>query len=328
MKRIFHVLFLLAAFMLLAPELASTVPILRASAWPAKSSSLPGDRLPVPDGCQPAPDDSLHKLQISTPAGLKTFFRYRENRIPLVSAHRGGARPGFPENCLATFENTLKHVPALLEVDPRYTKDSILVLMHDSTLDRTTNGTGKVSDYTWEELKELRLKDPEGKLTPYRIPTLAEALTWAKGKTILVLDQKDVPVAARIKAIEEQDAETAAMLIVYSYKDAQKCYQLNPDLMMEVMMPSATKITEFERTGVPWENIIAFVGHKKPEDKRIYQQIHSKGALCIVGSSRIYDQDYLNGDKQAYAKLIQEGADIIEADLAIEAGEALAGKRR
>lgn len=267
--------------------------------------------------------DSLYIIAADNPRELKDFFHYTDKRIPFISAHRGGAAPGFPENCLATFENTLRHIPAILEVDPRYTKDSVIVLMHDPTLDRTTNGTGKVADHTWEELKELRLKDPEGSLTDYRIPTLAEALKWAKGKTVLILDQKDVPVAARVRAIEEQDAGASAMLIVYSYEEASECYALNKDLMMEVMVPDAEKATAFERTGVPWENIIAFVGHKKPQDKSIYELIHGKGTMCVVGSSRIYDKEFLAGDKQAYEKLIAEGADIIEADLAIPAGEAI-----
>src|SRR5690606_27341521 len=129
--------------------------------------------------------------------------------------------------CIATFEHTLRHTPAILEVDPRYTKDSVIVLMHDETLDRTTNGSGRVADHTWEELKKLKLKDPRGRLTPYRIPTLAEALEWAKGKTVLVLDQKDVPMEARARAVSRSNAESCAMLIVYSFDDAQRCYRMN-----------------------------------------------------------------------------------------------------
>src|SRR5262245_58605704 len=128
----------------------------------------------------------FHTFNIRNSYELKELLSYRASRQPLVSAHRGGARRGFPENCLATFENTLRHTPALLEVDPRYTKDGAIVLMHDATLERTTTGEGKVADHTLAELKALRLKDPEGNITDYRIPTLDEALAWAKGKTMLV----------------------------------------------------------------------------------------------------------------------------------------------
>ena len=66
--------------------------------------------------------------------------------------------------------------------------------MHDATIDRTTTGTGKVSDYTFEELQQFFLKDREGNVTPYKIPTLEECIVWSRGKTILNLDIKDVPL--------------------------------------------------------------------------------------------------------------------------------------
>lgn len=61
-----------------------------------------------------------------------------------MSVHRGGARKGFPVNCLPTFASTLNEVHTLLEIDPPYTKDSA----HDPTLDRTSTGHGRVSDHT------------------------------------------------------------------------------------------------------------------------------------------------------------------------------------
>jgi hypothetical protein len=67
---------------------------------------------------------------------------------------------------------------------------------------------------TLQELKQLRLKDPDGTVREHQIPTLDEALQGARDKTILILDQKDVSVAARVKKIEEHQAEAYAMLIV------------------------------------------------------------------------------------------------------------------
>src|SRR5437868_4716332 len=154
----------------------------------------------------------------------------------------------------------------MLEIDPRYAKDGAIIVHHDPRLERTTTGNGLVGDFTLQELKQLRLKDPAGNATEFRIPTLDEALEWARGKTILVLDQKDVPVAARVKKVEEHKAEAYAMLIVYSFQDARACYALNPKIMMEVMIPSREKIAEFNQTGVPWRNVVAFVGHTPPED--------------------------------------------------------------
>ena len=199
---------------------------------------------------QPSP--ALWTVDAKTPEGLKNLLRHDGQSLHLVSAHRGGAGKGLPENCIATFENTLRHTHAMMEVDPRYTKDGVIVLHHDPTLERTTNGTGRVVDRTWEELKALRLKDAAGVLTEYSIPTLDEALQWARGKTILVLDQKDVPVEARARKVAEHNAEAYAVLIVYSFADAQRCYAMNPHVMMEVMIPNAEQVAAFDHRQFAW----------------------------------------------------------------------------
>ncbi len=109
-----------------------------------------------------------HTLNLESPQAMKEFFRYKGKSTPIISGHRGGMIKGFPENSIETFENTLRNSPAFFEIDPRLTKDSVAVLMHDATLERTTTGTGKVSDYTYAELQKFRLKDPQGNPTAAR----------------------------------------------------------------------------------------------------------------------------------------------------------------
>lgn len=272
----------------------------------------------------------LHTFDLRGPNDLKALLSYGKDRVPLVSAHRGGARKGFPENCIATFENTLRFTHALLEVDPRYTKDGAIVLMHDATLERTTTGQGNVADHTLAQLKELRLKDTEGNVTDYRLPTLDEALKWAKGKTVLVLDQKTVPMEARVKKIQEHQAQAHALVIAYSLEDAKRCYELDKEIMQEVMLPDRAAMDKFARAGVAWRNVVAFVTHTRPTEENIYQLLHEQGVLCIVGTSRTLDRDFTAGKitdhrflMEKYQALIRAGVDILEADLGIEAGQAL-----
>lgn len=273
-----------------------------------------------------------HLLDPQTPQGLQALFRYTGEPLPLVSAHRGGAQRGFPENCLATFDNTLQHTFAVMEVDPRYTMDGAIVLHHDPRLERTTTGQGLVAERTLAELQQLRLKDPEGTVTEFQMPTLDEALEWARGKTVLILDQKDVPVEARVKKISQHQAEAYAMLIVYSYREAQACYRLNPNIMMEVMVPNLGQVAEFDKLGVPWSNVVAFVGHTPPDDPALYAAIHQRGASCLVGSSRNLDRRILSGEvadiqrlEQDYRALVQRGADLIETDIPTQLGLLLYG---
>lgn len=267
----------------------------------------------------------MHRLAPQTPQELRELLRYTGEPLPLVSAHRGGgAMKGYPENGIATFEQTLRHTYALIEIDPRYTKDGAIVIHHDSTLNRTTTGAGMVAERTLAELKTLRLKDSAGNVTPFQIPTLDEVLQWARGKAILVLDQKDVPVEARVRKIQEHKAEAHAMLIVGTFKDAQACHALSPDIMMEVMIPTREKVAEFDALGIPWANVVAFVGHTPPTDLALYDMIHEKGALCMIGTSRNLDKQFIAGQvkemaalEPGYREYLSRGADLIETDIPV-----------
>jgi glycerophosphoryl diester phosphodiesterase len=264
----------------------------------------------------------IHRLELESATQLRELFRPTNLRHPFVSGHRGGAQIGFPENCLETFERTLQDTFAILEVDPRYSKDGVVVLHHDATLDRTTDGHGKLADFTLAELKQLRLKDIEGKVTGFRIPTLDEAIQWARGKTVLVLDQKDMTAIDRVKKITEYAAEAYVMIIVNSFRDAQASYSLNPEIMMEVMIPNLEKAKEFDTLAVPWRNVVAFVGHTPPDDPALYEYIHQRGASCMIGTSRNLDRKVIAGqvsDVQVlageYQAFLNRGADIIETDI-------------
>ena len=105
-----------------------------------------------------------HYISIQNSQELHAYFRYAPDRPIVISGHRGGMLSGYPENCIESFEKTLSFAEAFFEIDPRLTKDSVIVLMHDETIDRTTTGKGKVSDYTYAELQQFNLVDRDGKV--------------------------------------------------------------------------------------------------------------------------------------------------------------------
>jgi glycerophosphoryl diester phosphodiesterase len=272
----------------------------------------------------------LFVVDAQTPQGLRELFKPTTDRLPLLSAHRGGAGRGLPENCMATFEATIGHAWSMLEIDLRTSKDGVIVLMHDPTLDRTTNGSGPVKDRTLAELRELRLKDREGNLTGHRIPTLDEAMKWARGKTILALDKKEVPVKEVVRVIVEHRAEAYAMVMAYNIKEISECYALNRDIMMEVMMGAPERFEEFERSGVSWSNVIAFVGHTQTPDADLCRRIREKGASCMAGTSRNIDRQFLDGRvttmeplHEEYRAVLSRGVDVIETDIPREVGPLL-----
>lgn len=108
----------------------------------------------------------------------------------LVVAHRGDWRFA-PENSIAAIEHSIETGVDVVELDLQMTRDSILIVMHDSKLDRTTTGKGRVSDWTLDSIRTLKLKNGASIRTKHSVPTLEEALIAAKGKVLINLDKAD-----------------------------------------------------------------------------------------------------------------------------------------
>ncbi|CAG7645691.1 glycerophosphodiester phosphodiesterase family protein [Paenibacillus allorhizosphaerae] len=96
-------------------------------------------------------------------------------------------------NSLSGIQGAIDMGVHIVEVDVQLTKDHVPILMHDETVDKTTNGTGKVADMTLAEIKSLYLKQRQGgdnePMTSERVPTLKEAMELAKGKVMVNLDK-------------------------------------------------------------------------------------------------------------------------------------------
>lgn len=114
----------------------------------------------------------------------------RDQKTVIVAAHRGDWR-NFPENSLEGIDNAIKMGVDIVELDVKRTKDSILIIMHDKTLNRTTNGKGRISDVTMDSISKLRLLNGCAIRTISKVPTLEQALLHAKGKIMVNLDQAD-----------------------------------------------------------------------------------------------------------------------------------------
>ena len=267
----------------------------------------------------------LHVIKVKKPKDTHQFFRYTGKDIPIISGHRGGIVKGFPENSIESFENTLTQTPAFFEIDPRLTKDSVIVLMHDATLERNTNGTGRLSDYTWAELQQFRLKDIEGKVTNFSIPSLETVIEWARGKTILNLDIKDVPPEMYVDIIKRLKAEAFVMLTVHNPEQAMYYYHKIPSITFSAHVLTKEAFEAYDKAGFPWKQSIAYIGPSvKPENRELYDLIHSRGATCMISAAPTYDklQDAAER-RQAYMDVFNDGADILESDLPIEVAEAV-----
>lgn len=113
-----------------------------------------------------------------------------ENGTVMIVAHRANIYDSLPENSLEGIKACIANNIDIIEIDIRITKDGVLIVMHDETLNRMTNGKGKIGDFTWEELSKLYLRNGNfGKVTSYKIPRLDEVFEVCKGKIMINLDK-------------------------------------------------------------------------------------------------------------------------------------------
>lgn len=256
-----------------------------------------------------------HYIPIKNSRQLHAYFLYSPDRPVLISGHRGGMLEGYPENCIESFEKTLTLTESFFEIDPRLTKDSVIVLMHDETIDRTTTGKGRVADYTYKELQAFNLVDRDGNVTPYKIPTLKQCLDWSRGKTILNLDLKDVGLEL-MASFMAKEKPVNVMYTVHNAKQARYYLDRNPEAMFSCWCKNKEEFDKYEAAGIPWKQIMAYVGPRMlPEQQSLYDALHRNGVMCMISVAPTYDKEKENELKIAgYKTEISTKPDVIETD--------------
>ena len=266
----------------------------------------------------PVPDLSFDSVE-----ELQAFFSWDEDRIPVLSAHRGGPYPGYPENCIETFVNILDHYPSTLEVDVSITKDSVLILMHDWNLKRTTTGEGSVTETNYADIESLFLEDNNGIKTEFRIPTLQEALIWAKGKTVLNLDiKRGVPFKKVVELVHETDTKANVLIIVYSIEDGVKVNKLDPDLMLSLSIRNEDEMQRAIDAGIPMNRVTAFTGTRL-QKKKLYRMLHDEKVFVNCGTLGNLDKKAEAKGDHLYKRWEKLGIDIFATDRPLEVGKFL-----
>src|SRR5437868_4519466 len=152
-----------------------------------------------------------------------------------VVGHRG-AMGHCPENTFASFERGLQLGADWIEMDVHLSRDGALIVIHDETLDRTTNGRGYVKDHTLAELKRLDAGNGE------RIPTLHEVLDWAKNrKAILDIEIKNAPVyydgieSKVVDALDSSGMTERSVVISFDHQAVKRVKELDARVVTGVL---------------------------------------------------------------------------------------------
>lgn len=244
----------------------------------------------------------------------------------LVISHRGDWRNA-PENSLQAIRNCIAMGVDIVEIDIQKTKDGQLVLMHDNTLDRTTTGKGRVSDWTLDSLKTLFLRDGIGHSTYHKIPTLKEAMLEAKGHIMVNLDKCYDYFPEAFKILEATGTTDHVILKGYN-KTVDEVKQYLKDYLSKIyFMPiinldapgAATTLDAFQKNMKPVAVELVFASDTSKVLSRL-DVIRQRGSRVWINSlwgnlcANHDDERAVNDLAGTYGWILQKGANMIQTD--------------
>ena len=246
----------------------------------------------------------------------------------LVASHRGDWR-NYPENSLAAIESVIRMGVDIMELDLKLTKDSVLVLCHDHTINRTTNGKGRVCDITYDSIAKCVLKSGHGVKTAHKMPTLREALEVCKDRIVVNIDQGYEYYDLAL-ALGEELGVTDQLLIkgkrsteVVENKFAEYEHNMMYMPIIDILKPHGQALfAEYMDKGiVPLAYEVCW-NEYTPEVEDCMQKVLASGSKLWVNSlwSSLCGglEDDLAWDTQdpeaVYGKLLDMGATLIQTD--------------
>ncbi len=245
----------------------------------------------------------------------------------LIAAHRGGALL-WPENSLLAFRNAIALGVDFLELDVHLSRDGEVVVIHDPTLERTTTGTGAVRDLTAAEIKDLRLRDKDGKTTDEKIPTLDEVVGLAApARPWLLLEIKVDARRARYSGIEEKVLGVldrhgmAERTIIMAFEDetVRRVRQLRPGVIVgRLFSPRSLermRSTVEREVEALWKVGARFVG--------LHQELVTAEVVEQAGKGRLLLGVWTVNDADAMKRFVALGVGVLITDLPDVARELL-----
>lgn len=256
-------------------------------------------------------------------------IRNPKSKNVLVVCHRGDWR-NFPENSIPAIESVIEMGADVVELDIQLTKDSVLVLMHDGTIDRCTTGKGRVADLTYEELQKFYMKTAHGTRCSLdlKVPTLREALEVCKDRIVINID-KGYNHYGLVLALAEEMGMTEQILIkgsssLASIREKMAANEQNLLYMPIITPTNAKSMALFEEYIADDEAQLAYEicwGEYTPEVESAMQRLIADGSKLWVNSlwnslcgGLSDDVAWVTSADEVYGKLVDMGATMIQTD--------------
>lgn len=185
-----------------------------------------------------------------SPIFFQNFSNKTANNFSIIS-HRGAAKFA-PENTIASINTALKLNSNLIEIDVQQTRDSVVVLMHDTTLDRTTNGSGLIKEKTFLELSKLDAGSWfSADFLNEKIPALEEVINMVNGKYQLILEIKKghhyYPNIEKniVNIINKYEAEQWIIIHSFDSEILERIHKLNPNITLHKLLVGKLKFLPY-----------------------------------------------------------------------------------
>lgn len=156
----------------------------------------------------------------------------------VVIAHRGSHLIK-PENTIAAIEDAITIGADYVEVDLRTTSDGYLVLSHNETVDKNTNGTGRVKDLTRVEVEKLLVIGKDGGI--YKIPSFSEVLKTCKNRINIYLDFKEADAAQAYREIKAAGMEKQVLVYINKANQYEAWKKIAPGMPLMAGLPAEVK---------------------------------------------------------------------------------------
>lgn len=199
-----------------------------------------------------------------------------------LMAHRGNSALA-PENTLAAFAKALDSRPEWIELDVHLSADGQVVVMHDRTVDRTTNGTGALAELTLAQIKALEAGSWFGaEFAGELVPTLAEVVELVGDRSRLNVEIKlaaDNPGAPQqvVEVLRQGGVLAASMISSFDLEAVLEVRELTPEPALALITGRATDLDRAREAGLPWLNL-----HAAATTEALLQQAREAGIAVTV----------------------------------------------
>ncbi|MFY0671841.1 MAG: glycerophosphodiester phosphodiesterase [Bacteroidia bacterium] len=222
-----------------------------------------------------------------------------------IVAHRGNSSKA-PENTLAAFELAIVEKADYFECDVRKSKDGKLVVIHDETVDRTTNGSGLVEEMPLNELQKLSAGFSEefgNQFVNEKIPTLEETLKLAKNRIKVEIEIKSKGLAQDVVFLVKTLKMNAEVIIIsFDYDELVKIKELAPDIETMFLVGALWSKKELEKVAALGGE---YLGPNGIPTKRKVKMAHIMGIKILP---------YTINEKKLIQKALMNGVDGIATD--------------